>query len=130
MKKITMKKEFLGERICYTFFGVGAGLMFLGVMLAVIENSITLSIGVISICVGIGMMIIAGLAQNEGVLGLIFGIMLTISITAFMLYPLIGILPWLPNTEATQTTLLSIALPLILAGGGGTVAVKIFIIFI
>ena len=66
MKKITMKKEFLGESICYTFFGVGAGLMFLGVILSVIEDSITLSIGVISICVGVGLMIMAGLAQNEG----------------------------------------------------------------
>ena len=132
MKKITAKKKFFSASIAIKLFIIGIILMFLGVILSSVaiplDSSTMLSIALITVCIGIGVMILVALSQNEGIFGFIFGLMITISITAFMLMPFIGILPWLPLE--LQSIIPLIATPLILASGGGTGAVHIFVIFI
>ena len=136
MKKISVKKVLFSETTSMILFFIGVVLMFAGVFVSVLaldfagESMVVLSIGLIALLLGIGLMVITALSKNEGIFGFIFGVMLTISMSAFMLTQFVGILPWLPYNEATQTALFLIAMPLMLAGGGGAAAVRIFVIFV
>ena len=109
---------------CIIMLFVGVGMCSLG-----FENDVILLIGLILICVSIGLLIIFGLASAEGIVGLFCGIAIACSCIAFMLFFLIGKVSFLPYSDTLYNTLLWIALPLMLCGGG-TAAIRYIIIII
>jgi hypothetical protein len=133
MKKITLKGQLYNSTIGGILLIIGIAATFIGIMMTSFadDNNMTFwTVCYITISVGVVLMISTALAMNEGIFGLIFGIMLACSVVAFISIPFIGFLPWLPATESVQLTVMLIAFPLMAAGGAGAACVRVFVIFI